>query len=63
MICESFEKLTPKERVEYVGELLHAVQSDNSLFEIGKEIIRLGNHRGLFEGVVIFPPVSDPQTV
>jgi hypothetical protein len=59
MICDLFNNLTPKERVEYIGELIHACQSDDVMYQIGKEIIKQGNQRGLFEGVVIFPDVKN----
>lgn len=55
MICQPFEELTPKEKTEYIGQVVHAIQSDPSLFAMGQEIIRLGQLRGLFEGVTILP--------
>jgi hypothetical protein len=54
MVCNSFDKLTPKEKTEYIGALVHCVQSHDQLFKIGKEIIEIGKQVGLFEGVKIF---------
>jgi hypothetical protein len=58
MICETFDKLTTKEKKEYIGALVHSVQSNDELFQIGKEIIEQGKQKGLFEGVKILhePP-------
>jgi hypothetical protein len=55
MICEEFDKLTPKEKTEYIGQVVHSIQSDPALFEMGKEIIRIGTIKGLFDRVTILP--------
>jgi hypothetical protein len=55
MICEEFEKLTPKEKTEFIGQVVHSIQSDSALYCMGQEIIRLGQIKGLFEGVTILP--------
>lgn len=56
MICEKYEAMTTIEKTEFVGKLLHSVQSSNELFDLGKEIINLGIEKGLFEGVKILHP-------
>ena len=58
MVCKEFDSLSPKEKTEYIGQVVHSIQSDSALFEIGKEIIRLGEIKGLFEGVTILPTDS-----
>ena len=60
MLCEKYTQLTPLERATYVGELVHAVQSDNGLFELGEEVIKLAILKGLFDGVKIMPD-STPE--
>lgn len=55
MICEKFNKLTPNERVMYIGKLVHAVENDSVLFDAGNEIIELAISRGIFDGVKILP--------
>jgi hypothetical protein len=55
MICDEFEKLTPKEKTEFIGQVVHSIQSDSGLYSMGQEIIRLGKIKGLFEGVTILP--------
>lgn len=47
--------LTPKEKSEFVGQLVHSCQSDENLFSMGEEIIKLAQRRGLFENVVFNP--------
>ena len=55
MICETYEQSTPKERTDYIGKLVHAVQSSDQLFSLGEEIIRQAERRGLLENVIINP--------
>ncbi len=59
MICENFDLLTHKEKVEYIGRLVHSVQSDNQLFSIGKEIIRQAEQRGVLDDVIINPDTDN----
>jgi len=65
--CTEFQNLTPRERADYLGELIHSCQSDSVLYELGKKIIRQAKKKGLFEGVVIQPenwsPVPPDETV
>lgn len=51
MICQKFEALSHYEKVQFLGKLTHASQSDDVLFEIANEIIRQGEQRGLFDKV------------
>lgn len=55
MICDKYEALTPKEKSEMVGSVVHAFQSDSALFDMALEIIRLGELKGLFDRVKIMP--------
>jgi hypothetical protein len=59
MLSENYSKLTPLERVMYIGELTHACMCDDDLFNLGKEIIRRGINSGLFDNVKILPQVKD----
>lgn len=51
--CKEYQELTPFEKKEYIGSLIHAVQSDPNLFKEGQRIINKAIARGLFEGVII----------
>lgn len=59
--CTKYQRLLPRERAKFIGELTHACQNDNKLFQMGKEIIRLAEEKGLFEGVVILPEGTDSR--
>ena len=54
-LCKKYEELTPFERVEFIGKLVHAVQSDDNLFFAAKCLIDTGQDLGVFEGVTIMP--------
>lgn len=56
MICPQFEELTPKEKTEFIGKLVHSVQSDPELYSMAHEIIKMAEEKGLFEGVKILHP-------
>lgn len=60
MLCNEYMRLTPKEKRDYIGELIHAVQSDVEYFEKGLEIILLAYNKGLFDGVTI-NPILEPK--
>jgi hypothetical protein len=55
MLCESFEKLTPKERSTYIGELAHAVMNDEDCWLLGNAIIEGAKAKGIFDTVKILP--------
>lgn len=59
MLCPEYLKLTPKERRDFIGELVHCSQEDSELYELAREIIQIAYKRGLFDGVVI-NPISEP---
>lgn len=62
MLSENYSKLTPLERVMYIGELTHACMCDDDLFNLGKEIIRLGINKGIFDNVKIMPQIDKEET-
>jgi len=55
MLCKKYEELGHFDKVTYIGELLHAVQSDNDLYEQGLELIKKAKSMGFFDGVKILP--------
>jgi hypothetical protein len=58
MLCKNYDKLGHFEKIVYIGELLHACQSDDNFFNQGEAIIKSAKKMGLFEGVVILPDVE-----
>jgi hypothetical protein len=61
MLSENYSNLTPLERVMYIGELTHACMCDDNLFNLGKEIIRLGINKGIFDNVKIMPNIEETE--
>lgn len=55
MLCENYNNLSHYDKMKYIGELLHACQSDNYFFTIGENIIQSAKDSGIFEGVIILP--------
>lgn len=61
MLCEQYEKLTPMERSEYIGKLVHAAMNNDLLFSAGEKIIKQGTKMGLFEKIKFNPaPIPNP---
>jgi hypothetical protein len=56
MLCNSFQNLSVKEKVEFIGLLSHAVMNDEHSFIIGSELINKATRKGIFENIVINPP-------
>ena len=54
--CKEYQDLLPKEKAEFIGMLVHCVQSDSELFETGQRLIKKAIKKKLFEGIVIHPP-------
>lgn len=54
-LCDKYFNLTPIERVSLVGELVHAIQSDNELFDMANDLIKLGILKGVFINTAILP--------
>lgn len=55
MICDKFDSLTHKEKIDFIGKLVHSVQSDGQLFIIGQAVIRQAEERGILDDVIINP--------
>lgn len=62
MICPEFDQLSPQEKTEYIGKLVHAVQSHSQFFRLGEYLIRDANKIGLFDNVIINPQNKDITT-
>lgn len=61
MLCEKYDRLTPVERVMLIGELLHAMQSDNEFFDKSVKIVRTAKRKGLFDNVKILPNLNEDK--
>lgn len=63
MNCQEYQQLTPLEKSQYIGELVHACISDSKYFKMGQKLIKQAQDKGLFEGVVINPPSTAPEII
>ena len=61
MICDKYDKLNPVEKVIFIGQLVHVVQSDSGLMDLAEEIIKLGLVKGLLTGVTILPDTQEKK--
>ena len=58
MNCQKYLDLDPVSQSLYIGSLIHVCMSDDSLFESGNELIRLGTRKGLFDRTTILPHLN-----
>lgn len=61
MICENYDKLSHAQKVIFIGQLTHAAQSDNDVFDLANHLITLAVAKGLFNGVEIIPERPDEE--
>ncbi len=54
-LCKEYEEMTPKERQEFIGKLVHLVQSNDVSFRMANFIIKTGTIRGYLDNVTILP--------
>lgn len=62
MICEKYDALTTKEKIDYIGKITHAVMNSNNLFHIGTKLIEAAEAYGMFDNVTINPSINEPKT-
>lgn len=60
MNCHEYSELTPPEKIEFVGKLVHACLNDSKLYQMGQRIITTAEKKGLYQGVTI-NPILDPE--
>ena len=54
-VCKEYEVLSDIERAIYMGKVVHCIQSNSKMFEIGQRIIRMCEKDGIFDGVKFMP--------
>lgn len=62
-ICSNYNSLTPLEKVEFIGKLVHAVMTDNMRFLAAKMTIQSAEEAGDFDGVTINPNRDGEETI
>ena len=57
--CESFRKLSMKEKIEFVGKLNHVIQNDEQCFRAASKMLNHAQDRGILDDVVINPSTEE----
>ena len=60
-LCKSYNELSHVDKIQFVGELLHACQSDEYFYNLAIDIIKSAKDTGIFNGVVILPMQQDEE--
>lgn len=53
--CKQYQSMTPHEKIEFIGKLVHLVTNDETSFSRAKGMVLRGDVQGLFDDVVINP--------
>jgi hypothetical protein len=59
MLCENYQQLSKLEQRVIIGELLHAFQSDDTIFDKCCEVLNLAKKQGILDNVTIYPEVQN----
>lgn len=64
MICKNYDQLTIVEKTQFVGKLMHLVQTSDHAFLSAEQLIKTADSQGVFNKIVILPvkertPVPD----
>ena len=60
MICHSYDQLTIVEKRQFIGKLMHLIQSDEKAFIEADQLIREADKDGIFKSVTILPVNNAP---
>ena len=55
MICSSYDQLTIVEKTQFIGKLMHLVQTNENAFQAADNLIKKAGDEGLFNTVTILP--------
>jgi hypothetical protein len=61
MLCTKYDELGYFDKITFIGELVHACQSDNNSFDQAQQIIKIAKSNGYFNGVQILPDHLKPE--
>ena len=62
MICNSYNQLTIVEKTQFVGRLIHIIQSEENAFNVADTLLKKADAEGWFDKVTILP-TEDPNNV
>jgi hypothetical protein len=55
MNCQSFQQLSVKEKIEFIGSINHALMNDEELFTDGCQLLNKAQKKGVLNNVTILP--------
>ena len=55
MICKSYDQLTIVEKTQFIGKLMHLVQTNDNAFMTADQLLSSADKEGIFKNVVILP--------
>ncbi len=58
MICEKYNALTTREKIEFIGKIHHAIINSNTIFEEAAYLVNSAEKAGLFDNVTFLPDTS-----
>ena len=58
MLCDEYTKLSHFEKITFIGQLVHAVQSDEGMFKLGQSLIEVARLKGVMDNVTILPEAT-----
>lgn len=61
--CVQYQSMTPKEKTEFIGKLVHLVQNDETSFSRARGMIIKGEEQGLLDDVVICPTYEESKKI
>lgn len=61
MNCELYQKLSPKEKCDMIGKVVHLLQNDTSSFLNCVYMVSQAEAHGKFDEVVINPPTPTTE--
>lgn len=61
--CIQYQSLSPKEKIEFIGKLVHLVQNDETAFSRARGMILKGDVQGSFDDVVINPSTYEENNL
>jgi len=59
MNCAEYQELDNRERILFIGKLIHLVQNDSDCFVSASSMVRAGDQSGQFDDVKILVPPTD----
>lgn len=54
-LCNKYNELSHYEKIIFIGQLVHCVQSDDVIFDMANDLINLAQVKGVMDGIKILP--------